>query len=465
VDISANIVVVGGGIAGMVAAVRAAESGLRAIVLERNTEERYLCATRISGGVFHCCIKNVMSPPEELEAAILAQAGDAARPDLAKGIAGDAAKGVRWLQDKGIRFMRGSPDPWHNFVLAPPNLARYGLDWKGRGGDVLLRSLETLLLKAGSEIRRGHEVTGLLMEGDACIGVKGTNNKGAFVARAQNILIADGGFQSNEELVGRYISLRPQSLLQRNARTGLGFGVKMALEAGAGLSRMDAFYGHVQAKAALTNSQLWPYPWWDDVATQGIIVCADGQRFCDEGHGGPFIANSIARLADPLSAYVVWDEDIWNTGGKSRYFPANPNLLTGGAEIHSGKSIEEVARLAGIDAAGLVDQVNRYNASLSGSSLTPPRSSHKVAPKPIIKAPFYCAPVCAGITYTMGGISIDRESRVLRPDGDPIEGLYAAGAATGGIEGGDRVCYVGGLVKSTVTALWSAESMIRHAQA
>jgi predicted oxidoreductase len=66
--------------------------------------------------------------------------------------------------------------------------------------------------------------------------------------------------------------------------------------------------------------------------------------------------------------------------------------------------------------------------------------------------------LCAGITNTMGGIAIDAGGRVLRNDGSAIDGLYAAGGTTGGLEGGgDRVGYVGGLIKACVFGLRAAE--------
>jgi fumarate reductase flavoprotein subunit len=57
----------------------------------------------------------------------------------------------------------------------------------------------------------------------------------------------------------------------------------------------------------------------------------------------------------------------------------------------------------------------------------------------------------------MGGIAIDRHGRVKRPDGSAIAGLYAAAGATGELEGGGALGYVGGLVKACVFGLRAAE--------
>jgi fumarate reductase flavoprotein subunit len=64
------------------------------------------------------------------------------------------------------------------------------------------------------------------------------------------------------------------------------------------------------------------------------------------------------------------------------------------------------------------------------------------------KAPFYAIPLCAGITVTSGGIAVDGRARVLDRTGAPIPGLYAAGSVVGGLEGGPKAGYVGGLIKA-----------------
>jgi fumarate reductase flavoprotein subunit len=77
--------------------------------------------------------------------------------------------------------------------------------------------------------------------------------------------------------------------------------------------------------------------------------------------------------------------------------------------------------------------------------------------QPLVQPPFYAIPLCAGITYTMGGILIDGQARVLHEDGGAIAGLYAAGATTGGLEGGPLAGYVGGLLKAGVMGMRAAQ--------
>lgn len=459
----ADLAVVGGGLAGMVAATRAAISGLTVLVLEKGTDERYLCNSRVAGGVFHVCGRDIFSAEADLERAILDATAGHARADLARAMARDARRVGRWLQTQGVRFMRGSPEPFHNFVLAPPALIRAGLEFRGRAGDVALRTLEDVLARARGRVLRGHRATTLLGEGSRCAGVQGESPTGSFQVLADNTLICDGGFQSNPDLVARHISPAPERLLQRNARTGMGDGLRMAQALGARLTRLDGFYGHVLSRDAMHNDKLWPMPWLDDVATAGLVVDANGRRFADEGRGGVYLANRIAALPDPLGATIIFDASIWDVAGKARFFPARPYLEEHGARILRAPGIGELALALGLPAQVLQSEVDTYNSALHGdtlSALTPARSERKAKAMPINGTPYMAARVCAGITYTMGGITIDHNSRVLDVSGAPISGLYAAGAATGGLEGGDPVGYVGGLTKAGVTGLRAAEHIL-----
>jgi fumarate reductase flavoprotein subunit len=239
----------------------------------------------------------------------------------------------------------------------------------------------------------------------------------------------------------------------------------MALAAGARLVGTDRFYGHVLSRDAMTNNRLWPYPYVDSLATTGIVVDAKGDRFVDEGRGGVYIANAIAKLHDPLSALVLFDSAIWEGAGRAGLIPANPHLPAVGGTLVTSGELEVLARSLGMDPSRLIGTVRAYNEAVAHGAapkLDPPRSTTRYAAQPIQLAPFYAVPACCGITATMGGIEIDEHARALRDEGMAIAGLYVAGGAAGGLEGGPEVGYVGGLVKCGVTALIAAEHIAAH---
>jgi fumarate reductase flavoprotein subunit len=456
-----DVAIVGGGIAGLIAANRAAQLGLRPIVLEQGSAEKYLCNTRYTGGTLHICLREITLDEETLRHQILASSEGFVRPELADVIAREGRRVVKWLQDEGMRFMRASASEYHKWVLAPPGRSRPGLDWEGRAGDVLLRTLESRLASRKGALVRGVRAISLLMEDRRCMGVVAEANGVAQTYPVRAVMIADGGFQGNPELLARYISKHPERLKQRGAGTGRGDGLKMAAAAGAELVGLDRFYGHTLSKDALTNDNLWPYPYLDSLVTAGIVVGADGLRFTDEGRGGVYVANAVAQLDNPLGASVIFDSAIWESAGRNGLIPANPHLEREGATLRRGNTLDALATAASIDGEALERTVAEYNESLAAgrtdSALQPPRRTARYKALPIAQPPFHAVPMCAGITYTMGGIRVNEHASALRADGSVIEGLYALGSSTGGLEGGPAVGYTGGLAKSGVTALVAAE--------
>jgi fumarate reductase flavoprotein subunit len=451
-----DLVAIGGGFAGLVAALRGAELGLRTAVVEQGVDEHYRCSSRWAGGIFHVSYHDVKLPPEELVAAIGRQTGGESEPELAAAIAGNCARTVDWLAAHGAAFTQASPIAWHRFTLAPPRAAVAGPDWQGRGPDRMLGELRRRLGERQGRMFFATRAEALRLDGGRCVGLLARRGGEAIGFAARAVLIADGGFPGNAELFRRHIGPHPERVLQRHAGSALGDGLRMAEAAGAALTRLDRFYGHLLSRDAMTSPGLWPYPQIDAVAAAGIVVDPSGARFLDEGLGGIAITNALARLDDPLCATVVCDAPIWESAGRAAQIPPNPQLVAGGGTLHRGETLAELARLAGLDAAGLAATVAAYNA---GGSLSPPRSG---TPRPIATPPFFAIPICAGITNTMGGILTDGHARVRHRGGGVIPGLYAAGGATGGLEGGgSTVGYVGGLIKACVFGLLAAEDVAR----
>jgi fumarate reductase flavoprotein subunit len=164
---------------------------------------------------------------------------------------------------------------------------------------------------------------------------------------------------------------------------------------------------------------------------------------------------------------------MWETTGKAEFTPPNPYLVSGGGTLTTADSIEALAGKLGLPAATLAETIRDYNAAVEASafdrlspSRTPGRlfgvlrsSETRTSVRPIKDAPFHAVRLCAGITYTMGGIAVDPKARVLDRSGAPISGLYAAGACTGGLEGGPVAGYIGGLCKALSMGYIAAASI------
>jgi len=455
-----DVVVIGGGLGGLCAANRVAQLGRKVAVLERGSDQQYLCNSRYSGGILHISQHNIEDPADKLVKVIAEATLGHADPDLARALAQDARRAVAWLREEGAKFIRVGQVVWQQHVLAPPRPITPGLDWKGRGPDVTLRTLEANLVKRGGVLLRGTAASALMESGGRVVGVEAESGGKRIAFGAKAVVLADGGYQGNLDLIGKHITPAPAKVKQRGASTGVGDGLRMAQGMGAAVTALDAFYGHMLSRDSFTNDKVWPYPQLDELGTAGIVVDDRGERFTDEGLGGVYVANMIARLADPLSTWAVFDDAVWNGPGKGARIPANPNLIKAGGTVHQAATLAALAEIMGIPAERFELTVASYNQALAAGkleSLTPRRSSTRIPAMPVSKGPYYAVPLCAGITYTMGGIAIDPDGRVQRAGGGTVDGLYAVGATTGGLEGGAEVGYVGGLVKASTFGLRAAE--------
>ena len=275
-----DLVTIGGGFAGLCAAVRGAELGLRTAVLEAGTDESYLCSSRWAGGIFHVSYHDVKLSPDELLAAINRQTSGETDQELAAAIAADAGRTVDWLASQGAVFTQASPIGWHRFTLAPPRRPVAGQDWQGRGPDRLLGELRRRLEERQGRLLLGTRAASLRLERGRVIGVTAHKDGKVLDISAGAVVIADGGFPGNAELFRKYIGPRPDRVLMRHAGTAIGDGLKMAADAGAALVGLDRFYGHLLSRDAMEN--------------RGFVALSADRCGCDCCYRG-----GSARLSDP----------------------------------------------------------------------------------------------------------------------------------------------------------------------
>jgi fumarate reductase flavoprotein subunit len=452
----------------LTAAVRAAELGLKVVVLEQGRGPKHLCNSRMSGGVFHLSYTDVTKPAVELASAVNDATRQQSDQELVAAIAETSGRALSWLQGKGAKFVRQAD--WRT-VLMPPRPLAAGDAWVGRGMDLLLDRLVATLTSLGGEIHHGVRATSLLMHEGVCTGVVAVTDTGEKQILAKNVIIADGGFQSNQTLFKKALGPRPDLVVQRGAATGFGDGLQMAENAGAEITDLRGFYGHILSADALHNERLRPYPILDEFAASSVVVDRSGKRLFDEGQGGIVMANRLATMDDPASAIIVADSEIWDEVGKGGPYLPTSYVQEVGGTVHRANALAELAQLAGIDHTQLQATIDGYNTAVRTNTigdLVPRRSTRGVwrqvvPPRMIVKSPYFAIPIRPGITHTMGGIAIDGAGRVRRrsPEGH-IEGLFAIGSSIGGLEGGPDAGYVGGLMKGVIFGLRAAECIAEN---
>lgn len=443
---AADVVVVGGGLAGWIAAASARESGARVALVESSPKAEGDGNSVISGGVLHANLDDPRSPPAAMVEKILRSTGGEASRAVATAWATNAARAVAWIETHGAAMMSSSDQPYRAKVFAPVKPTVPGLNGAPYGTAQFLRSLAAAFRAAGGTIVQPARAVGLDRGDTSRWRLRLADGS---TLDAQAVILADGGFQANPALVSQHIG--SDRLKLRATPSSVGDGLAMGLANGAATAQMRGFYGHLLHRLALTRDDLWPYPILDILGMVGLIVGPDGRRVVDEGISGVRSTNAIAWSAAPEGYWLIFDEAAWNAEGRFGETPCNPYLVDQGAGPVSAATIEGLAAGIGVDPGLLADAVAAVRADPAGAQ--PPRRGRISLDHP----PFHALPIVAGISFTFGGLKIDGDARVLDAADAPIEGLYAAGGTAAGLHGGPDVGYAGGLLEAAVFGLLAGE--------
>ena len=294
-------------------------------------------------------------------------------------------------------------------------------------GPHLMKVLQTASNKDNIEIRTSNKVTGLLTSVDGSVtGVKVQNADGSsYTLTSKAVIIATGGFGANLDMVTRLQpSLSGFATLNHPGATGDAFGWVTAI--GGDTIQMANIQIHPTAEA--TNHILIT----EAVRGNGaILVNHGGQRFCNEMDTRDVVSAAILKQ-DGGEAFLIFDQAVRQSLASIETY-ANQHLLV------EGVSVEELASLVGIPPEKLSESVSRYNdQQKKGIDDDFGRSATEMT-RSLETPPYYAVCVTPAIHHTMGGLSVNTETQVLRADGSPIPGLYAAGEVTGGLHGANRL--------------------------
>jgi len=424
--IEAKLVIIGGGGAGLSAALTAAEMGATDIIV---VEKRRSPGgnTALAGGLFAC--ESPVQAREKIIAdkdSLFKKAMDWAHwsridPAIIRVFLGKSGDTIRWLEEKGLEFnlVRLYPDQ------QPP------VQHNPRGnGEKLVKVLvqncrdlgvQILLQSSCKKIIRGKDgnVAGVLvLKGDAEIEIK-----------TGCVIIATGGFAGNRELLKKYFPSYCDGL----ALSGLpltGDGLFLAEEAGAAI---EDFATMIKEGPRL-DLHKWPLMIYErDPAT--LWVNKDGKRFTDETIGSHVFesVNMMLRQPDKVS-YALFDATIRKTFEER--MPGLEKALgveEGKGRVKLAASWEEMAHWIGAEPEVLKDTITRYN-DFCRREYDADFAKEKKYLRPLETPPYYAIKGLAVMLDTIGGIRINERMEVLDRQNNPITGLYAAGVATSGWE-------------------------------
>ncbi len=457
-DFACDVLVIGAGIAGWTAALRATEQKLNILVIDKSPGELGDGNSLMTSGSLRAAGMSPRSNPKHIYRQAMAEG--LAYPALAKALAENCSKAVDWLKGCGVEVVETSPGA---FFLEPNTSISLCPVYKRDVGTNTLRKLKNALLRNGGRYAPGVESVRLLVNRGVVTGTMARSGGKELEIRSKATLVATGGFGANKEMVARYIGRHADECKLRGSPSDTGDGLRMALEVGAKAVNLNYFYGHLLSLKALTDDRFWPYPRLDALVAEGILVDRSGNRFVDEGRGDVAVANELARSDDVRGAAIIFDEKAWDKakGDAASSYPktppANPWLADNDGFFYSAGSVEDLAAKLDIDKAGLTESLATFNhASKRGSFEN--LAVVRTGPVRPVEPPYYGLSVVPGITFTMGGVLINGKGQVLNEKEEPIAGLYAAGDAIGGLMGGYNGGYTGGLSQAVVTGWLAGEN-------
>ena len=434
-----DLVVVGAGTAGLPCAIAAAHEGARVLLVEKAAEvggTLHVSGGHMSaGGTRRQSERGIEDSPDLHLEDCERISGGTADPTLIDKAAKLAPGTVDWLDDHGFDFAPECPRLVYGHE--PYSVARtvYGVD-EARS---ILRVLERLITPriASGEIDLWLEspVTRLLVEDDRVVGVEvQPPDAEPRRARANAVVLASGGYAAAPEIF-EGLHGRPLVSAARETSTGDAFALTEPL--GARVRGKDALmptFGGLPEPGRPGRAR------WNDrpllVATERapweIYVDRHGERFVAEDEPSMH-AKEVALLGLPdLTFWTVFDERAVSESEHLIFGWSAERLreAAGTREgFHRGSNLEELADRAGIDAAGLVATVSRYNRDLATGAAD--ETGRSVRPAAIETPPFYALRNHGITLITFAGLDVDESLAVRREDGSTVAGLYAAGEVLG----------------------------------
>lgn len=361
---------------------------------------------------------------------------------LSKDLSENSLSIIKWLRSLGHRW-EYKPTTHHMPSSVPVRL-------KGSGSS--LQTHNFLVAESlGILIEYDCQLKSILFRDEKVSGVIAWTKGGLREILAHSVILSCGGFQANPELRSKYLGNVWNDVALRGVPYNTGDGILAALKIGATL------FGDLGGcHSTPQNSNLEPFmlPGSNNESQSnsrycfniGITVNKNGERFIDEGQDFPNFVYAkfgaeIVKQPGKI-AFQIFSNDI------VRYLP---KCYFSGNNLFIFNSIDKLSLKFDVNVTNLTQTISKFNAGLLSERYTekldrlstigvlPPKTNWA---RKLDVPPFIVAPVKSGITFTYGGLKIDRLSRVLNRSGRPILNLYACGEIVGGIFYGN---YGGGM--------------------
>jgi fumarate reductase flavoprotein subunit len=447
-DISYPVVVIGGGAAGLTAALAARDAGADVLVIERDPAPRGTTAMSTglipAAGTPEQAAEGIGDSPEVFAADIAAKTKGTADPQQALHLARESAATVAALQRHGVplSLVGGFTYPGHS--------ARRMMGTPHRTGEELMAALASAVAAAGADVLTDARAAALEHDGARVTAVTIERPDGAReTVGCGALILACCGFAGNPDLVARHIPEMANATFHGHPGNK-GDALRWGAELGAAHADLDAYQGHGGLAAGHAIPILWP-----TMAEGGVQVNRAGERFHDESRGYSEAAADVNRQPGAV-AWSIWDARI---DAVMRQFDDYRQALAAGAVIEAGTP-KALAAATGLPADALSATLAQATACARGEATDP--LGRDFTRTPALGRPLFAARVTGALFHTQGGLVVREDARVLRSDGSPLPNLFAAGGAARGISGTGASGYLAGNGLLTATTYAGSRARPRH---
>jgi fumarate reductase flavoprotein subunit len=415
-----DVLVIGAGACGLAAAIAAHDAGGSVAIVEKldrpgGNSSLSTGSVPAAGSRFQRAA-GIDDDPDRFVRDLMAIAGETDDPALVRRLAEVSAATVEWLVDTvgaRLKLVTAYRHIGHSVprLHAPPS----------RRGQDLVDDLLAAVARRGIPLAVGNAVRELLVENGEVCGAIVDSGQGGETMRSRKVILAVNGFAANADLVRRFCP-EIAGAQYFGALGSTGEAVQWGEKLGAAFANMAAYQGY--AAVAYPQGSLLS---WTTIEKGGVLVGADGKRFGNEALGYSGYARIV--LAHGTETFALFDQRIHDIAADEEEFVELEKF--GG--VKRAATIADAAAAFGLDAAALTETLRQYNDAAGGAAPDScGRRDFGLAP---LTPPFYIGRVVPGLFHTQGGLRVDGDARVLRPDGRPIANLFAGGGAAAGISG------------------------------
>ena len=447
-----DVVVAGCGVAGLSAAVTAAERGLKVAILERASREDRGGQSRYTEAYLR--MKALDEVTDDFETDLASNVGLYVDPDLTNEMAAGGrenwshaartlalsdpevigsfadhvAPTIKWLQGLGVKF---DFLPTQFLTKTQPRLLPVG------GGAALVDALAARAEQLGVTFFYHATARRLVLDArGTVIGLAAHQQGRGGLRLGGQVVLACGGFEGNSAMMSKYVGPRSVYLrpICKGAYFNRGEGIEMALDIGAApCGDFGSYHAEpIDPRSGVSEPSVFIFPY-------GILVKKAGCRFVNEAPGTvdawyERITRRIYEQEEGIS-YVILDQRV-------KEVPNYRLAIRSDQPAVEADSIEGLATKLGIAPEALRVTVAAYNAACPTSGaydplnlddratqgLVPPKSNWS---QPIDRGPFMAYPIISANVFTFGGLKVSPVGQVLDTDGQPMANLYAAGEVIG----------------------------------